>query len=138
MQLAIPQDLLAEMIEHARAELPNECCGLLAGTLKDGIARVEMRRPVHNDAASPWAYHTNPRDLLAAFRAIRGAGLELLAIYHSHPAGEPVPSSRDLAENTYGESVVHVIVGLGAGKPVSRGWWLAPTACREVELTYRE
>src|SRR5215467_851416 len=108
-RLQIPDRLLAEMIARARATLPNECCGLLAGRIEDG-----------NGLASPATYLTNARDLFAAFRAMRASGEELLAVYHSHPASEPVPSRRDVERNTYGTSVVHLIVGLAGAEPEVR------------------
>ena len=71
--------------------------------------------------------------LFAAFRAMRESGLELLAVYHSHPDSEPVPSRRDVEENTYGETVVHLIIGLTGREPELRAWWLADASCRPAE-----
>jgi proteasome lid subunit RPN8/RPN11 len=129
--LAIPDPVREAMIAHARADLPNECCGLLAGT-PDG--RVAARFPIRNDAARPTEYLTNPRDLLAAFRAVREANLEPLAFYHSHPSSPAVPSATDVARNTYGETVAHVIVGLATDPPDVRAWWLAESGFREAAL----
>jgi [CysO sulfur-carrier protein]-S-L-cysteine hydrolase len=136
--LSAPAALLAELIAHARECAPHECCGLLAGRVESGTARAEVRFAVTNDAASATTYATNPRDMLRAFRAIRERGLELLAIYHSHPASPPVPSARDLAENTYGETAVHLIIGLAGAEPDVRAWWLSPDGAREAELVTRE
>lgn len=130
-RLTIPDALLEEVVAHARRELPNECCGLLAGRT-DGV--VTTRFTIGNDAASPTAYATNARDLLAAFRAMRSDGVELLAIYHSHPTSEPVPSRRDIEQNTYGESVVHLIVGLTGANADVRAWLLTETGPRAVPL----
>lgn len=132
--LHVPAALLAELIAHARAAAPTECCGLLGGRVAGGTARAEARYAIANDAASATAYATNPRDMLRAFRAMRECGLELLAVYHSHPLSRSVPSARDLAENTYGETVVHLIVGLAGPVPEVRGWWLAPAGAREANL----
>lgn len=122
-QLVLPDLLKTEIINHAQSTLPNECCGLLAGVIVDGVGVVTERYPVRNDAASPTAYLSNPQDMIAAFRAMRNDRLELLAVYHSHPSSPPNPSPRDLEQNTYGETVVHVIVGLADTVPVVRGWW---------------
>jgi [CysO sulfur-carrier protein]-S-L-cysteine hydrolase len=135
--LNVPAALLAELIAHARTCAPLECCGLLAGRVEAGTARAEARFAVRNDAASATAYATNPRDMLLAFRAIRERGLELLAVYHSHPASPPVPSKRDLAENTYGETVAHLIVSLAGPVPEVRAWWLSPNGAREADLVIR-
>ena len=132
-RLVIAEALLAELIAHARRELPNECCGLLAGHVIDGAGVASASFAITNDAASSSEYETNARDMLRAFRAMREGGLELLAIYHSHPMSEPVPSRRDLDRNTYGESVVHVIVGFAAREPHVRAWWLTEGGYRGAE-----
>jgi proteasome lid subunit RPN8/RPN11 len=137
-RLAIPASLLEEVLAHARRELPNECCGLLAGRSTDSVAAVAVRFTIRNDAASEREYETNARDMFDAFRAMRAGGLELLAIYHSHPMSEPVPSRRDIDRNTYGESVVHLIVGFANGEATVRGWWLAETGAREVAMEIAE
>jgi proteasome lid subunit RPN8/RPN11 len=132
-RLTIPNLLLEEVIAHAREAMPNECCGLLAGRVENGVGVVTARFAVANDLASPTAYHTNARDLLAAFRAMREDKLDVLAIYHSHPTSDPVPSRRDVAENTYGETVAHLIVGLAHATPDVKAWWLTETGYREAQ-----
>jgi len=132
-RLVIPELLLAEVIEHARRERPLECCGLLAGDIADGVGSATTRFPLRNDAASATEYESNARDMLFAFRTMRERGLELLAIYHSHPTSEPVPSRRDIERNTYGETAVHVIVSLSAAEPVVRAWWLTEAGCAVAE-----
>ncbi len=134
---SIPLAILEEMIAHAVAEFPLECCGLLAGHVRDGVATVSTRFAIVNELQSENAYRTEPRGMLAAFRAMRESGTELLAIYHSHPTSEPVPSARDLAQNTYGESVVHVIVGRVNATPTVRAWWLTERDSREVAMQTR-
>jgi proteasome lid subunit RPN8/RPN11 len=130
-RLAIPNSIRAEMVAHARTEHPLECCGLLAGRIEDVSGIVVARFAIRNDLASPTEYLTNTRDLLAATRTIRETGLKELAIYHSHPASEPVPSRTDLERNSWGESVVHVIIG----RDDIRGWWLLADCSEEVQLS---
>ncbi len=133
-RLVVPDLLLEELIGHARSLVPGECCGLLAGHITHEVATVSERFPITNDAASATRYATNPRDMLLAFRSMRAHGLELLAIYHSHPTSAPVPSRYDLEANTYGETVVHLIVGLAGAGPEVRAWWLGETGYREAAL----
>src|SRR6266545_647916 len=111
-RLAIPDLLLEEVFAHAREEAPLECCGLLAGTITDGVGVVTARYGIENVVRSATEYETDARGMLHAFRDMRERGIELLAIYHSHPTSEPVPSRRDIDRNTYGDSVVHLIVSL--------------------------
>jgi proteasome lid subunit RPN8/RPN11 len=134
-RLLVARPLLDAVIAHARAEVPNECCGLLAGVIEGGVGRVAQHFPVRNDLASPTEYLTNPRDLLDAMKATRAAGTEVLAFYHSHPASAAVPSRTDLERNWWGESVVHVIVGLAGAEPDVRAWWITEAGYREAELS---
>jgi [CysO sulfur-carrier protein]-S-L-cysteine hydrolase len=132
-RLAIPDLLLAEVIEHARTDAPIECCGLLAGRSENSIGTVTTRFPIDNAMRSPTEYETDARGMIAAFRHMREHKLELLAIYHSHPSSEPVPSKRDVERNTYGETAVHLIVGLAGSEHVVRAWWVTETGYREAE-----
>jgi proteasome lid subunit RPN8/RPN11 len=132
-RLLIPRPLLDAVLAHARAERPNECCGLLAGVIEDGVGRVTQHYPVRNDLASPTEYATNARDLLTASKAMREAGTDPLAIYHSHPTSAPVPSRKDRERNYWGETAVHVIVGLAGAEPDVRAWWITETEYRPAE-----
>ncbi|HSQ56200.1 MAG TPA: Mov34/MPN/PAD-1 family protein [Gemmata sp.] len=133
-RLSISAPLLEGMISHARGELPNECCGVLAGFISENVGYAIERATIRNDLASPTRYLTNAADLFAAFRAMRANSTELLAVYHSHPSSPPVPSRRDVQENTYGDSVVHLILGLAGEEPDLKAWWITETGWREAEL----
>ena len=127
--LEIPKLILDAMIEQARAEAPAECCGVLAG--RDG--RVSKRFALRNALESPLRYSAEVRDLFEAFRAMRAAGLELVAIYHSHPAAPARPSQVDLEENYYGD-VPRIIISLEADPPETKAFRLFEDRYEEVEL----
>ncbi|MCZ2341530.1 MAG: M67 family metallopeptidase [Bacteroidales bacterium] len=131
-RLSIPATILDAVWNHARSERPNECCGFLAGTLADGIGTVARCLPLVNERASPIAFRTEARSVLAAFRAMRAAGQELLAIYHSHPTSAPIPSRQDLAENSYGPSIPWLIVGFAGEEVEVRVWWLDTDSYTEM------
>jgi proteasome lid subunit RPN8/RPN11 len=132
-RLVIPGDLYAAMLAHARAELPAECCGLLAGTINDGVGRVTEHFPLVNALSSPTEYESDGRSMLAAHKAMRATGTEILAVYHSHPTSDPVPSRRDLERN-YDERVVNIIIGLRGAQPEVRAWWLTTTGSTEANF----
>ena len=133
-RLFLPRQLLAEMVAHAQAELPNECCGLLAGTIgADGIARIECRYPLENALGSPTEYESEPRSHFVAVRDMHRRAIEMLAVYHSHPTSAPVPSRKDIDRNLMGEGVMHFIVGLQGETPDIRAWWLTGDGSREAE-----
>ncbi len=127
-KLQIPRPLYDEMLAQAVAELPNECCGLLAGR----GSRVTHRYPLTNALASPVRYESDPQAMFAAFKDMRIEGTEVLAIYHSHPTSDPVPSRTDLERNYYGPEVVHIIISLKQGARALRTWHLEPDAYREA------
>ena len=131
-RLVIPGNLFAAMVDHARAELPAECCGLLAGNIVDGVGRVTQHFSLVNALHSPTEYESDGWSMLTAHKAMRAAGTEILAVYHSHPTSDPVPSRRDLERN-YDERVVNLILGLRDAEPDVRGWWLTDTGAREAD-----
>jgi [CysO sulfur-carrier protein]-S-L-cysteine hydrolase len=122
------------MFAQARAEFPNECCGLLAGRREsDGtVGRVVRRYPLVNALHSPVEYESEPRSMFQAMRDMRRLGLEELGVYHSHPSSEPVPSRKD-RERNYSEDLVNFIISLQGSEPVMRGWWLTADGFREAE-----
>jgi proteasome lid subunit RPN8/RPN11 len=79
------------VIAHARATLPDECCGLLLGA-PDVVTRAW---PARNLAASPTRYRVDPVDHFAAIRGARSEGREVVGAYHSHPRGPLAPSRTD-------------------------------------------
>jgi len=137
------------MVAHAAAELPNECCGLLAGIREQRaesreqraesgeqragkVGLVVQRYPLVNAAASPVEYLSEPEGMFAAVRDMRRLGIDILAVYHSHPTSAPVPSRTDLKRN-YSPEVMNLIVSLKDDQPLVRGWWLTSEEYREAE-----
>ncbi|HZT83219.1 MAG TPA: M67 family metallopeptidase [Gemmataceae bacterium] len=131
-RLHLPRRLYEEMLAQAAAELPNECCGLLAGRVADGVGVVEARYPLVNAAASPREYLSDGRSMFAAVRDIDRRGLDILAVYHSHPTSAPVPSRTDLERNSYPDAMC-LIVSLQGAAPEVRAWRLTETDYREAE-----
>lgn len=138
-RLLLPRQIHAEIVRHAKAELPNECCGLLAGTdSEDGFVKtVTKSYPLVNELASPIAYRSEARSIFAAHKDINRRGLTEVAVYHSHPTSAPFPSRKDLAENLMGDQVVHVvhvIVSLAMDVPEMRAWRLCEATYEEASL----
>jgi [CysO sulfur-carrier protein]-S-L-cysteine hydrolase len=115
--LHIPKTIFDEMLEHARATHPNECCGLLAGKND----RVDRHFRMTNTHASPVSYFMDPREQFAAFKTMRESGTDLVAIYHSHPHTQAYPSTTDVRLAYYPE-VLYIIISLETPKPVAKGF----------------
>jgi proteasome lid subunit RPN8/RPN11 len=123
--LRIPAASLEAIRRHAEASRPEECCGVLLGEASPLGPRVTEAVPARNAAPGDRrrAYAIEPRDLLAAARRARAAGLEVLGYYHSHPEGSSRPSDRD--RDRAWPLVSYLILGLGEeGEP--RSWRLLP------------
>lgn len=120
--------LLERMRAHAQACLPLEACGLLAGT--SNVVREVV--PVTNQLQSPVRFRMDPMEQLGAFDWMETRGLELLGIFHSHPAGSDRPSETDIAEAAY--PVVHVIWSLAKGVWKAKGYWIEDGRLSDVEL----
>jgi len=116
------------MLEHVTRHLPLEACGLLAGTDQ----RVEKVIGVRNQAQSPVRFVMDPHEQLRAFDWIESHGLDLLAIFHSHPAGPETASATDIREAAY--EVVHVIWSRSGGGWGARGFWIENGQASEVTL----
>jgi proteasome lid subunit RPN8/RPN11 len=128
--LALPAVAVEAILAHARAELPNEACGILAAS---AAGRVTRYHPARNALASRYAYEVDGGDLVRITYAIEADGEVLAGIVHSHPATPAVPSARDIREAAY--RVVHLLVGLAdPGRPALRGWRLEADGAREVTV----
>lgn len=131
-RLRIPRPAYEEMLDHARADRPLECCGLLAGRVVDGVGEVRAAHRLANELRSPTEFLSEPRSLFAALKAMRADGTEALAVYHSHPSSPPVPSRKD-CERNWSEGTVTVIVGFAGSEPDVRAWWLSADGYRDAE-----
>ncbi len=131
-RLLVPRTVLEDLIAQAVAEQPNECCGLLAGVRDGAVGRVLRRYPLVNALASPREFLSDGRSMLDADKDMRSHGLDLLAVYHSHPTSHAVPSRTDLEHHGM-EEVVCLIVSPATDPPTVRGWWLTETDYREAE-----
>jgi [CysO sulfur-carrier protein]-S-L-cysteine hydrolase len=106
----IGRRLLDQIIEHARRDAPNECCGVVAS--QDGDARAVFE--LENLAASPLRFEVGA-DLVGVMDEIDGAGHDLGAIYHSHTRTAPYPSQTDVNFSVNWPGVEWIIVGLANG-----------------------
>jgi [CysO sulfur-carrier protein]-S-L-cysteine hydrolase len=123
------------VLAHARAEQPNEACGLLSGSRAEG--RADAFHPARNSEASPLRYNVHPEDLVGIILAIEDAGQDLVAIFHSHTHSPAVPSPTDLRSAQYPDAVYLLASLVDADATPAkalRAWRIASGAAREVPL----
>jgi proteasome lid subunit RPN8/RPN11 len=134
--LTLPRSLAETLLAHARAELPNEACGLLSGSARDGVATGF--HPARNSEASPLRYNVHPEDLVRITFAIDDAGEDLVAIFHSHTRSPAVPSPTDRRAAMYPDAV-YLLASLAdaSAGPASalRAWRIRDGEAVEVPLT---
>jgi [CysO sulfur-carrier protein]-S-L-cysteine hydrolase len=127
--MRISRDLYDQIVDHAHADAPNECCGMVASS---GDRAVKVY-PAENAAASPLRYEIDGVEQYRIQMAIEDAGLDLGAIYHSHTRSEPYPSQTDINLAFYPDAI-YVIVGLAAEQPDIRAFFIRDGQVTEAEL----
>lgn len=125
-----------EIIAHARAEDPNECCGVLAGPPQAG--RVLALYRGLNAEASPYRYNIDSQDLLRIVREIEDKGWEILGIYHSHTHTPAYPSKTDVELAFYPDALYLIVSLMDAQRPIIRGFRIHGGAVEEEELALVE
>ena len=133
--LTITPDLAASLLAHARAEAPNEACGILSGLAGDG--RATTYHPARNADASPYVYTVHPEDLVRIVLGLEDAGEDLVAIFHSHTHTPAVPSPTDRRQAMYPDAVYLLATLMDPdAEPIQalRAWRIRDGAATEVPL----
>lgn len=110
--LRIPQQIIDDIIDHARLGLPEEVCGYLAGIGRE----VTRQFPLTNIDHSTEHFSFDPAEQFQVVREVRKAGLEILANYHSHPKTPARPSQEDI-RLAFDPNISYVIVSLADELP---------------------
>jgi [CysO sulfur-carrier protein]-S-L-cysteine hydrolase len=131
--VVIAPALLERIVEHARRERPNECCGLVA--VRDG--RAVAVHEARNIAASPMRFEVDGLEVHRTIEAIEADGAQLGAIYHSHTRSEPYPSQTDVNFAAGWPGVEWLIVGLArnGGDPSVRSFRIEDGRVSEIEVS---
>ena len=110
-----------EMIRHARACMPEEACGLLAGHSKGENAWVEKVYLLDNADHSSTHFAISAEEQLKAILDMRGQNLELLGNWHSHPETPSRPSAEDI-RLALDPTASYLILSLAEEEPVLRAF----------------
>jgi proteasome lid subunit RPN8/RPN11 len=137
----LPAPLVQALVDHARAEYPNEMCGVIVGDAYAAAGGVALRfEPARNEAASPLRYRVHPDDLLRLTIETDDADQVFWGIAHSHVRSPAIPSPTDIGIATYPDAL-YLLVSLSedqadpaTGTPSVRGWRIVEGSIHEVEL----
>jgi len=116
------------MLIHVKNNASLEACGLLAGK-NNSVEKVFL---ITNQAQSPVRFRMDPTEQLNALEWIDSNGLELLAIFHSHPTGPETVSATDIKEAAY--PVVNIIWSTNNRSWQAHGFLIEDGRATEVEL----
>ena len=139
--VTLPRAIADEIVAHARAENPNEACGIIVGDRPPADGGRPLRyEGARNRSASPFLYEIDPSDLLRLTLATDDADEVFWAIVHSHTHSEARPSATDVSLAFYPDSL-YILVSLADAwaDPTSdtrsiRAWWIREGASTEVPL----
>jgi [CysO sulfur-carrier protein]-S-L-cysteine hydrolase len=115
------------LVEHAREEAPNECCGYVRAA--HGVVQEVVRS--ENPRRSPYGFELDSKSLLAT-NELDDEGYEV-GIYHSHPRSPAEPSQTDINLAHY-PHWTYLIVSLENDDPVVRAWRIADGRVTEEEV----
>ena len=93
--LVIDQETVDAIVDHARRDHPDECCGVVAGPAERD--RPERFIPMVNAARSSTFYEFDSMDLLKLYKEMDQRDERPVVVYHSHTATEAYPSRTDVA-----------------------------------------
>jgi proteasome lid subunit RPN8/RPN11 len=126
----LPADLRRRIVEHAQADAPNECCGLIG--VRDGTA-VSVH-PTENARPSRFSFEIDGRVLMDLLDQLEDTGEAPGAIYHSHTRSDPYPSQTDINFAANWPGWEWTIVGLAGDEPVVRHYRIEGGVVTEMEL----
>jgi proteasome lid subunit RPN8/RPN11 len=115
------------LVEHARDEAPNECCGYVRAS--DGAVEEVVR--AENPRHSPYGFELDSKSLLAT-NELDDEGYEV-GIYHSHPKSPAEPSQTDINLAHY-PHWTYLIISLADAEPTIRAWRIADGKVTEEEV----
>ncbi|HWT92595.1 MAG TPA: M67 family metallopeptidase [Solirubrobacteraceae bacterium] len=128
--MKIARELLDQIIDHARRDAPDECCGLIGG--RDG--RATSVHPQINSVRSPLRFEMPGMDVFRTTEEIEDRGDELLSVYHSHTRSAPYPSQTDINFSVGWPGIEWLIVGLAGDEPEIRSYVIADGQVQEVDV----
>ena len=106
--MVVPAEVRAALVAHAKAEAPNEACGLLL--FRGGVA--ERYEPGRNEAASPYRFELAFDDPDVWFAEDDGFDP---AVFHSHLSSPARPSRTDVENIGQWEGRPYLILSLRTG-----------------------
>ncbi len=100
-----------KILKHCKDGLPNESCGLLAGTVEGEVKTVTKIYLLTNIDASNEHFSMDPKEQFTALKDARTNGVEIIGNFHSHPESPSRPSEED-KRLAYDSNIEYLILSL--------------------------
>lgn len=131
METHIPRHLINQILEQAQRSPGKEICGLMSSQNQQPVTCY----PVANIAVDPaHRFLMDPKQQIDIMREMRQRGEDLFAIYHSHPDTPPIPSSQDLEQANYPETLYLVISLAMTGTLQLNGFRIQANSATPVDI----
>ena len=111
IKIKLGKDDYQKILAHCEQGLPNEACGLLAGTVEDNIKTVTKVYLLNNIDASNEHFSMDLGEQLAALKDARSYGFNIIGNFHSHPESPSRPSEED-KRLAYDSTIEYLILSL--------------------------
>ena len=121
------------MLSYIQAGLPEEACGMLLGKSHQNNYQTLEVHPTTNILHNPVRYQMDPQEQLEVINYMQEKGLELVAIYHSHPQGQNTISQIDIEEAFYHETV-YLIWFAHCGEWQCRAYLIQDGSATEIQI----
>ena len=132
-RMKIVRNVIERIVAHAERDAPIEVCGFLVG--EEG--RITRDYPMANAEGREDHFTFDPNEQLAAYQAMGQEGIEIMGVYHSHPATPARPSVEDirLARNP---ALIYIIVSLLDQIKTVKGFYIKAGTVEEEPLIIEE
>ena len=125
-----------KMLQHCKDGLPNESCGLLAGTVEGEVKTVTKIYLLTNIDASNEHFSMDPKEQFAALKDARANGVGIIGNFHSHPESPSRPSEED-KRLAYDPNIEYLILSLQeADHPVLKAFGIDKENVTIHEIQY--
>lgn len=137
MKITIKKEDYDGIVAHAKEHLPEEACGLIAGTVDEGKKIIEKVYFLTNVDHSREHFTLDPKEQLAAIKDMRSLGYVPLGNWHSHPESPSRPSEED-KRLAYDSSASYLILSLMAKNPVLNSFHIEDNTVEKEDLLVKK
>lgn len=122
------------LVRYASARKPEEACGILAGDISGTVSHIFLMENIEHSST---LYMMDSQEQFKVFDEMEKEGVEMVAIYHSHPHSDAYPSPRDCELAFYPDSF-YLIISLKNGNPEGRAFKIIDKEVEEIQIIIEE